>query len=130
MRPRAASSRSTQARTDSGLGGGSAGLAAALAAPSPSAPAPQGDQAAEPTAGAAPADAAPSAAARPAEPPPRPESGRACVDRELAARGLNAYGDPQGTQYGDRPPVDEGGRVLYVASRNPALRLACKIPGF
>lgn len=110
-------------------------LAAALAAPTPGAPAPDGAQAAEPTAGATPADGAtaaatPPAAAKPAEPPPSPESVRACVDRELAARGLNAYGDPQGTQYGDRPPVDEGGRVLYVASRNPALRLACKIPGF
>jgi len=66
----------------------------------------------------------------PAQPALNPEAIRACVDRELAARSLNAYGDPQGTRYDERPPVDEGGRVLYVASRNPAIRAVCHIPGF
>ncbi len=71
-------------------------------------------------------------AAAPEKPaaPVNPEAIRACVDRELAARGLNAYGDPQGTRYEDRPPVDEGGRVLYVASRSAEIRVACRIPGF
>jgi hypothetical protein len=56
---------------------------------------------------------------------------RACVDRELAARGMNAYGDPKGTAYGSNgPPTDEYGRVLYVASRSPAIRQACGISGF
>jgi hypothetical protein len=74
----------------------------------------------------------PAVAAKPASAPPpaSPEAIRACVDRELSARGLNAYGDPQGTRYDERPPVDEGGRILYVASRNADIRTACKIPGF
>ncbi|HTN50776.1 MAG TPA: hypothetical protein VML50_00110 [Anaeromyxobacter sp.] len=54
---------------------------------------------------------------------------RACVDAELRGRGLNAYGDPQGTKY-QSPPVDEPSRILYVASRNPAIRKACNIPVF
>jgi len=88
--------------------------------------------AAEKPAEAAPTAAAekPAAVAKPAPPPASPEAIRACVDRELAARGLNAYGDPQGTRYEDRPPVDEGGRILYVASRSAEIRVACKIPGF
>jgi hypothetical protein len=85
----------------------------------------------EPAAEGAAASGEPAAAA-PEKPagPVNPEAIRACVDRELAARGLNAYGDPQGTRYDDRPPVDEGGRVLYVASRSPEIRIACRIPGF
>jgi len=77
--------------------------------------------------GAGAALTAPAAAAVPVS----PDAIRACVDRELSERGLNAYGDPEGTHYeGDRPPVEEGGRVLYVASRNAEIRAACKIPGF
>ena len=77
--------------------------------------------------GASGAVAAPAAAAIPVS----PEAVRACVDRELAARSLNAYGDPEGTRYeGDKPPVEEGGRILYVAGRNGEIRAACKIPGF
>jgi len=72
----------------------------------------------------------PAAAQPPAQPAVNPEAIRACVDKELAARSLNAYGDPQGTRYDGGPPVDEGGRVLYVASRNPAIRAVCRIPGF
>jgi hypothetical protein len=75
-----------------------------------------------------PASPPPSQAA--AQPAPSPDSVRACVDKELAARGLNAYGDPQGTRYEDKPPVEEGGRILYVASRVAAIRAACRIPGF
>ncbi len=55
---------------------------------------------------------------------------RACVDKELADRGLNAYGDAVGTTYASGPPTDEYGRVLYVASRNVAIRKACGISGF
>lgn len=55
---------------------------------------------------------------------------RACVDKELSDRGLNAYGDPSGTRYENGPPTDEYGRVLYVASRNVTIRKACGITGF
>ncbi|MGC3996215.1 MAG: hypothetical protein QM767_01240 [Anaeromyxobacter sp.] len=55
---------------------------------------------------------------------------RECVDRELAARGLNAYGDAQGTTYPEGPPVQEEGRALYVAARLPELRQKCSIKGF
>lgn len=78
----------------------------------------------------------------PAGPPVRPpgepagtgasaagEVARQCVDRALALRGLNAYGDPQGTRYPDGPPADEGGRALYVAGRNAEIREACGFGG-
>jgi hypothetical protein len=78
----------------------------------------------------APQPASPPSAQAAAQPAPSPDTIRACVDKELAARGLNAYGDPQGTQYEDKPPVEEGGRILYVASRVAAIRTACRIPGF
>ena len=55
---------------------------------------------------------------------------RACVDRELSARGLNAYGDPGGTTYPGGPPAPEGGRVLYVAGRIEEIRLACSLLGY
>ncbi|HET6437843.1 MAG TPA: hypothetical protein VFG59_07270 [Anaeromyxobacter sp.] len=111
--------------------------AAAPASPAPaaeSAPATESTPAATaaaPAASPAPAAPAPAASVPPAPPakPLNPDAVRACVDRELAARGLNAYGDPQGTKY-DQPPVAEGGRILYVASRNVDIRVACGIPGF
>jgi hypothetical protein len=71
---------------------------------------------------------APAAAAPPAA-PPSPDAARACVDRELAARGLNAYGDPADTAYPNGPPADEAGRILYVAGRNAEIRKACGIGG-
>ncbi len=102
--------------------------------------------AAEPAAGTEPATASttpdspsaatPAAATEPAasatstEPVPSAVEIRACVDKELADRGLNAYGDPKGTTYDGNPPTDEYGRILYVASRNPGIRRACKIPKF
>jgi hypothetical protein len=85
----------------------------------------------EATAVAAAADAA--AAAEAASTPGAagdPAAVRACVDKELAARKLNAYGDPAGTQYANGPPTDEYGRVLYVASRFSAIRKVCGISGF
>jgi hypothetical protein len=105
------------------------------AEPAPAATAPQAaDQAASAGPAAAQPDASPPAVQQPAapaaQPVANPEAIRACVDRELAARSLNAYGDPQGTRYEDHPPVDEGGRILYVASRNAAIRAVCRIPGF
>lgn len=103
-------------------------LAAALAAADAERPAAEGaaEGPAEGVAAEQPVAEAPEKAAA----PDSPEAVRACVDRELAARGLNAYGDPQGTRYDDRPPVDEGGRVLYVASRSAEIRVACRIRGF
>jgi hypothetical protein len=53
---------------------------------------------------------------------------RACVDRELRDRGLNAYGDPPGTKYDGGLPAEESGRILYVGARNEAIRRACKLP--
>jgi hypothetical protein len=85
----------------------------------------------EATATAAAADAA--AAAEAASTPGAagdPAAVRACVDKELAARNLNAYGDPAGTKYAGGPPTDEYGRVLYVASRFSSIRKACGISGF
>ena len=111
--------RSGRIAIGAGLSSDDAALAAALAEPAsgrPPAPSPQ------PTPGAGTASASPPAQSA--------ESVKACMDRELAARGLNAYGDPQGTTYPDGPPADEGGRVLYVAGRNPEIRAACHIQGF
>lgn len=82
------------------------------------------------------ADAAqPAVAGEPAteaasQPALSPTEIRACVDKELRDRGLNAYGDPQGTRYDSGTPVEESGRILYVASRNATIRKACKIPMF
>jgi hypothetical protein len=73
---------------------------------------------------APPADAAATA------PAADPSAVRACVDHELAARGLNAYGDSANTSYPGGPPIDEYGRVLYVAARLPAVRRACGITTF
>lgn len=65
------------------------------------------------------------------EPSPSAAEVHSCVDKELRDRGLNAYGDPDGATYANgTPPVDESGRILYVASRNPGIRRACKIPMF
>ncbi len=64
------------------------------------------------------------------EPPPSAAEIRACVDKELLDRGLNAYGDPKGTTYDGNPPADEYSRILYVASRSPAIRRACTVPTF
>jgi hypothetical protein len=120
----------------SGISTDEGALEAALAAPAsqPEAPGtPVAEEPAAPTdqpaAAKAPAPAKPAEGAAPAA-TVNPEAIRACVDRELASRGLNAYGDPQGTKYDDHPPVDEGGRILYVASRLPEIRYACRISGF
>lgn len=56
---------------------------------------------------------------------------RACVERELSERGLNAYGDPPGTIYaGGTPLFDEKtrrreDRLDHVLARVPAIAEAC-----
>jgi hypothetical protein len=55
----------------------------------------------------------------------------ACVDRELAARGLNQFGDPPDAMYaGGTPLFDERtgkatDRVEYVLSHHQAIAAAC-----
>jgi len=113
-----------RAALDAKPGEAAPAAAAAAAAPEGSAPAAEGTA---PAAEPGKAEPAPAAAQEPAV---SPAEIRACVDRELAARGLNAYGDPKGTVYNSGTPVDEYGRILYVASRNPAIRHVCGIPKF
>ncbi len=104
-----------------GLSGDESALAAALSQPPPASTAGE-------TAPQEPAAAPPGSPG--AQPARSAESIKACMDRELAARGLNAYGDPQGTTYSNGPPADEGGRVLYVLGRNAEIRAACHVQGF
>jgi hypothetical protein len=108
-----------------------AALEAKPAAATPAAAAATPEGAATPAEAATPAaSAAEPAPAAAREPAVSPAEIRACVDRELAERGLNAYGDPKGTVYDSGTPVDEYGRILYVASRNPGIRQVCGIPKF
>ncbi|WP_248344747.1 hypothetical protein [Anaeromyxobacter paludicola] len=108
----------------------------AEAVPSPAAPAAP----ATPAAPAPRADAAPATPAPPASPPgaaapaPGPDgvaARNACVDRELARRGLNAFGDRPGTVYaGGTPLFDErtgrtADRHEHVLSRQPSIAAAC-----
>ncbi|MGE5048367.1 MAG: hypothetical protein ACM3PC_07380 [Deltaproteobacteria bacterium] len=63
--------------------------------------------------------------------PPRPIPAVSCLDRELAARGLNSFGDPEGTMYaGGTPLFNERtgasiSREQYVFSHHPELASAC-----
>lgn len=63
--------------------------------------------------------------------PPR----EACVDRWLAGRGLNPYGDPPDTAYaGGTPLFDERtgetkDRVDHVLGKHPDARRECGEPG-
>jgi len=94
-------------------------------------PAAEPDAAAPTTAGDAAPPAGQAAVAVASTAAPSAAEIRACVDRELHDRGLNAYGDPKDTTYpGGNAPVDEFGRILYVASRNPGIRKSCNIPMF
>lgn len=83
---------------------------------------------AEPAAGGSPAASGADGVATPAVAAPA-EAARECVDRELAARGLNPFGDKQGTEYPGEPPADDEGRILYVAGRNAEIRRACGLGG-
>lgn len=59
------------------------------------------------------------------------ETVAACVDRWLAAKGLNQYGDAPDTMYaGGSPLFDERtgkakDRIEYVVSKHPAAREGC-----
>ncbi len=73
-------------------------------------------------------------AACPQNPPPAPAAAaqrQSCVDRELAAKGLNSFGDPEGTLYaGGTPLFDERTgrstpREEYVYARHPEIARAC-----
>jgi hypothetical protein len=72
--------------------------------------------------------ACPQKAAAPTATAASPQS---CLDRELAAKGLNSFGDPEGTQYaGGTPLFDErGGRTTpreeYVYARRPEIARLC-----
>lgn len=59
---------------------------------------------------------------------PEPDASlQTCVDRALAARGLNGFGDPPGTQYPQGVPVDPSSlaRYDYVLHRSPSIRGEC-----
>jgi hypothetical protein len=64
-----------------------------------------------------------------ASPPPPPAS--SCLDAQLAAQGLNQYGDPPDTNYaGGTPLFDEksGQRIdreAYVFAKRPGIARAC-----
>ena len=68
------------------------------------------------------------------KPPPAPPA-QGCLDRELAARHLNEFGDPEGTMYtGGTPLFDEKtgkrtDRAEYVFSRHPDIRGTCSDAG-
>ena len=61
----------------------------------------------------------------------QPAAGASCIDRELAAKGLNEFGDPPGTVYaGGTPLFDEKTgrstpREQYVLGRHPEIARAC-----
>ena len=71
----------------------------------------------------------PPSAKPPAPKPPAPQS---CLDRELAARGLNSFGDPPDTAYpGGTPLFNEAtgkstDRAAYIFARHPEIGLACQ----
>lgn len=78
----------------------------------------------------------PSPAVRPgpvvpgAAPPPVGPAEMACVDRELARLGLNAFGDPAGTIYSQGPPqlASEVERTQSILERYPDIRTICGMP--
>lgn len=56
-----------------------------------------------------------------------------CIDRELARRQLNAYGDPQGTTYPEGAPLElrsGADRYDYVVRKHRGIGAACsRAPG-
>ncbi len=62
-----------------------------------------------------------------AAPPPGADL-QACIDEQLAKRGLDPYGEPPGTPHPDGPPVPPGSIERYqrVLDRQPAIRTACR----
>lgn len=63
-------------------------------------------------------------------PPPTGPAEMACVDRELARLGLNAFGDPAGTVYPRGPPqlASEVERTQAILERYPDIRTICGVP--
>lgn len=63
--------------------------------------------------------------------PSAPDAGQSCLDAQLAARGLNPYGDPPDTMYaGGTPLFDETtgkrrDRAEYVFAKHPEIARAC-----
>lgn len=81
----------------------------------------------------APATPAPAAPANPHFRPEAPPLGMAslsCVDRELARRGLNAWGDPAATVYPEGPPTlaSDVERMKMIFERYPDVETLCRIP--
>ncbi len=74
-------------------------------------------------------------AAPPAAPPPAPVGTQSCLDAQLAAKGLNQFGDPPDTMYpGGTPLFDETtgkrtDRAQYVFSKHPDIARACSDGG-
>ena len=74
----------------------------------------------------------PSPAASPGS-TPAPGSRAACVDAQLGARHLNAYGDPPDTVYaGGSPLFDEKtsatrDRLAFVLAKHPEIEQACPV---
>jgi hypothetical protein len=107
------------------------------ASPRPDEPNPEQRAEAPPRVETGPAAAVPGSAptAQPLHPYTFPAPGvvasyQACIDRELARRGLNVFGDPPGTQYtggGDEPPAVRAGlpRRQYAVERVPGLQASC-----
>ena len=64
-----------------------------------------------------------------AAPAPWDPDVRACLDRELDLRGLNAYGDPPGTLYRGGPPAfaSESERERMLFARFPAIATSCQL---
>jgi hypothetical protein len=66
-----------------------------------------------------------------AEPGIQPDPAAACVDAQLAAKGLNSFGDPPDTMYaGGTPLFDEKtgksrDRIEYVLSHRPEIAAVC-----
>jgi hypothetical protein len=62
---------------------------------------------------------------------PQPGQAQSCLDRQLAAKGLNPFGDPEGTMYaGGTPLFDEKTgkttpREQYVLAKHPDIARAC-----
>jgi hypothetical protein len=77
----------------------------------------------------------PQTAATAAPEPALAAPGASCLDRQIAARGLNEFGDPPGTMYaGGTPLFNEASgkrttREEYVLARHPELARACEKDG-
>ena len=63
--------------------------------------------------------------------PPSPPAPSSCLDRQLAAKGLNQFGDPADTAYpGGSPLFNEStgkstDRAAYIFARHPDIARAC-----